>query len=943
MIKRMERVWQHVENECQKALECGEQPGLDAFSVARCLGIQRSDASAELNRLHNQGMLIKYGKKPVKYVTSQAYQVMIRDLKVKERAAIPDKDQGLPGNCKHKETVKTTAFSNIVGEKGSLKAQIELAKAAVVYPPNGLHTLIIGETGVGKSLLAEAMWRYGVEIGAFKNCFHAEVPFVVFNCAEYADNPQLLLSLLFGYTKGAFTGAHEDKEGIVDRAKGGVLFLDEIHRLPPAGQELLYMFIDKGVYRRLGETHDERKARLMLIGATSEDPGSSLIASFRRRIPVQISLPSLSERPFQERLALIGFFVSQEARRLGIPIRISGNALRVFCSYHCPANIGELRNDLQLCCAKSYLSHLSSSSEELFVDTDVIPQRIYSLVKTEPAGEAQDADIFSEGLLVAPSEKPYAHALVNDYELPVDLYGFVDKKTKYYKASVLTQEEIEYRVGEDLERYFNKVVKAFRKQERQVPDSIINPAVWKAANTLIALGSQKLGRQYNQDIIVALALHLQQFVERIAAERNINNPYLKQIEKEYFAEFAVVKENCPILDEILGHKITGAEMGFLAMFLADTTQQTAKNRIGLIIVAHGASTAASMAEVANKLLGTQHIKAVDVPLNKNLSDTINELRQMILLANEGKGVLVLADMIFFVGMEKELYQTTSIPVRIIPNTTMTLVLEAGKRVLTSEESLEEITALIIKTNQEYQEVLNHSKLGRYPGKGVILTVCPTGTGTATKIRNIILTHIPKARTMDIIPISSFIDMEEFLKTIRGQLRLVIGSINPGITGVPFIGVNEILTEEGLKKVEVLLRNWNIAEIEAADPQTIATRSEALETLGRQIKSFVSGLPTEKVRACCENLIQEIEAGLYQGQIPLDLMVRIYLHAVCMFDRIATGSSLVMPSWGEKIISERQAEFAILKEITLRAGKKLGLDVPLPEICYYLVVLPNSCG
>lgn len=68
-----------------------------------------------------------------------------------------------------------------------------------------------------------------------------DAPFKSFNCADYYNNPQLLMSQLFGYAKGAFTGADQDHEGLVEKADGGVLLLDEVHRLPPEGQEMLFI------------------------------------------------------------------------------------------------------------------------------------------------------------------------------------------------------------------------------------------------------------------------------------------------------------------------------------------------------------------------------------------------------------------------------------------------------------------------------------------------------------------------------------------------------------------------------------------------------------------------------------------------------------------------------------------------------------------------------
>ena len=166
----------------------------------------------------------------------------------------------------------------MIGYNGSLEYQIQVASAAVSYPPNGIHTLIIGKTGVGKSMLAAEMARY---LEQERGC---PQPFVTFNCAEYADNPQLLLAQLFGYVRGAFTGAEKNKRGLVEEADGGILFLDEIHRLPPTGQEMLFTLIDNGSYRRLGDS-ETRSASLMIIGATTEDPSAFLLSTFKRRIP----------------------------------------------------------------------------------------------------------------------------------------------------------------------------------------------------------------------------------------------------------------------------------------------------------------------------------------------------------------------------------------------------------------------------------------------------------------------------------------------------------------------------------------------------------------------------------------------------------------------------------------------------------------------------------
>lgn len=241
-------------------------------------------------------------------------------------------------------------FESLIGADGSLKEKIASLKSAMMYPPNGLHTIIHGPTGVGKSDMAECMYRFSVRKGFKKK----GSPFIVFNCADYAENPNLLISHLFGVQKGAYTGAHSSKEGLVERADGGILFLDEVHRLPSTGQEILFSLIDRGVYRRLGETTAERKAKVLIICATTGDPNSDLLITFKRRIPMIIDLPRLEDRPQKERYDLILKFFEVESRRVNKNFAIDKRVINKLMNYKCTGNIGQLKSDIQVTCARAF-------------------------------------------------------------------------------------------------------------------------------------------------------------------------------------------------------------------------------------------------------------------------------------------------------------------------------------------------------------------------------------------------------------------------------------------------------------------------------------------------------------------------------------------------------------------------------------------------------------
>ena len=224
----------------QFVLEAAQTPdfqGVTAQAVADALSIWRNDAAVELNKLVAEGKLRRVGKKNVRFFPASEETADIRP----EPAVQEEPPQA------EEETGQYRAFSGLVGADGSLKYQLRVAMAAVAYPPNGLNMLITGSTGSGKSHFARTIWEYAKETKALCGA-HAPIPFVEFNCAEYADNPQLLLSHLFGYKKGAFTGALEDKPGLVEQANGGILFLDEIHCLSSTGQEMFFSLLDSVLF-----------------------------------------------------------------------------------------------------------------------------------------------------------------------------------------------------------------------------------------------------------------------------------------------------------------------------------------------------------------------------------------------------------------------------------------------------------------------------------------------------------------------------------------------------------------------------------------------------------------------------------------------------------------------------------------------------------------------
>lgn len=213
-MKRIDRIYNYIENSSKKFTKDKllEVKGFSAQEIGEHLEILRSNVSRELNTLCRDSKIIKIKNRPVLYFDRKSFEEI---LSVK----LPDDLEEISDIMKFASSEdvvrdeEQSPFNYLIGANTSLKNQIEQAKAALLYPPNGLHTLIIGSTGVGKSLFVNIMYQYSKYIKKLPE----DAPFVVFNCADYANNPQLLLSYIFGHIKGAFTGADKEKEGIVER------------------------------------------------------------------------------------------------------------------------------------------------------------------------------------------------------------------------------------------------------------------------------------------------------------------------------------------------------------------------------------------------------------------------------------------------------------------------------------------------------------------------------------------------------------------------------------------------------------------------------------------------------------------------------------------------------------------------------------------------------
>lgn len=227
--------------------------------------------------------------------------------------------------------VSAQVSGTFVGRSRAFQRLVELVHRAA---PSDVPVLLLGESGAGKELAARALHSASPR---------REGPFVPVECSGLSES--LIESELFGHVKGAFTGAHRDRDGLVEAAAGGTLFLDEVGDVPLSLQVKLLRLLESGTFRRVGET-EPRRAEFRLVLATHQDLAAMVESgAFRKDLYYRINafpvhLPPLRER--REDIPLIA-----NALLKGTKKHLNAEAVETLTAHAFPGNVRELKNVLE--------------------------------------------------------------------------------------------------------------------------------------------------------------------------------------------------------------------------------------------------------------------------------------------------------------------------------------------------------------------------------------------------------------------------------------------------------------------------------------------------------------------------------------------------------------------------------------------------------------------
>lgn len=936
-MKRKEKVWKYLKNVLPNVSQ-----GVTTSKVAMDLNLVRTNVSKELNVLVKEGKLTKTSTRPVKYFLAGQTQSLSKVSTTQRKGQSADS----VSQAKKVSNKQDNIFDHLIGRAGSLKNQIEQAKAAILYPPHGLNVLITGPTGSGKTYFANAMNQFAYNEGVINNPH-----LTTFNCADYAHNPQLLMSHLFGYVKGAFTGANEDQEGLIQKADGGILFLDEVHRLPPEGQEMIFYLMDHGTYSRLGETDKSHHANLRLICATTEDPESSLLATFVRRIPIVVQMPSFNSRTMRERFGLLKQMLLIEANRIHKKIYFDEDVARSLIGSVTYGNVGQLKSNVQLVCAQGFLNNIQEQ-DAIYLHFDQLPPNI----KDGLSRLANDRDQFGDlakmmdpQMVVVPDDSTTPISDEDNYELPYNLYEIIGDKAALLSEEGLDQESINNFIMTDI----NVHLKGFysnKHLERDQNDlyEIVDQDIIDLTNRLKQILKGE-GYQVSTDFLYAMSLHISSFVKRIESGKPLRKaaPNMISMVQDYPQELEYAKIVKGEIEKHYHLPVPDSELYYLAVLLISLQAEKQNGKVGVVVAAHGNSTASSMVQVVDQLLGPDNLTAFDMSLDMNPHEALKGIEEKVRQVDSGNGVILLVDMGSLSTFDEKISDHTGIKVKSVDMVTTAIVLETVRKTSLIDSDLNNVYREISEfsgysrtSEHEQTEVQNPLTKGN---KGVsqqpkaVLAICSTGQGTAVKIKKMLDSILVDHLIDDIVVLPiSVVDMDQQISKIQQdyQIVAVTGIARPHLS-VPFVSLEKLLQGGGEQFITAI---ENFTSGDDTENELETSDEVAKGKIQRYLGQYFTFLNPQKVTEVFWEYCKVIEKN--SVKIKNSLKVNLSMHLAGVIERILTQSELTVQQ--EVNIEEicNDPVYPVVIKANQMLAESINISIPEEEV-YYIVKLINT--
>ena len=543
-----------------------------------------------------------------------------------------------------------------------------------------------------------------------------------------------------------------------------------------------------------------------------------------------------------------------------------------------------------------------------------------------------------------------------------DLYATISSDLNALRNGGFSEQEINQLLHRDIQHYFQRfadTVNTAQHEQHEAVSHLVNEHIMTVSRTIIQYAEEQLGRTFPEKLSLVLTLHLMSALEHIAQGHILIMPTLQATRHTYPIEYEVAQMALLRVRSLLGVSLSESETDVLTVLLAnaDALLSSEEATIGVVIAAHGRGVAQGLAELANTLVGVNSVTFVELTLEQSPEEIVALVAQQVTLAHSGSGVLLLVDFASLLSLGELVAQRTNIQVRTLADVSTPLAVEAVRRGQRAKHiTLDQLAASLIGTTAEVPtpssnviSVFSEESTTQTDSSArVILSVCLTGFGSATKLAELMEERLPDLHRQNVEIICMDINLsgkteDEIQRLVSNrQIVAIVGTINPHLENYPFLSLTEILFGDGIARLRTLLGSTLIdpALLHRSVLPQVATpiftqRTDLIReityTLGQRLL-FLN--PTRAV-PLIERMIELIEVEVGET-FEIEVLAGFVLHIACVLERGIQHKGILV---SDKVRMQVEQQFPRELSICRHALQILSSQVarPLPDEEAYNIV------
>lgn len=843
MITTKEEVLEYISNETIN-LKTGNIGSLNALKVSEVLNISRSLASQYLNELFKEGHLVKINTRPVCFIHKRKYEVS-NNITLKSTVYFSISDF-----LNHFQNNYQLRFSRLIGYDGSLKSRINQIISSLVYPPYGLPLLIYGENGTGKKTISRLIYDY-----CYSNKIVLDKKMNVISCQKNDNFNTQFISLLVG---------SEDEKGILSSRERNLIFIYNAENLSYQNQSYLNNLIETGIFmdEKTGKKEEIKTQIIMVVnGKYPSMLSNELIQSF----PAICQIPSLSERPLQEKEEFIVYFLKRESMKLSRSIFISDMAMSALVNHEYFENIKGIRKVIQSLCAKE--NYGKDSLEKIKIKLFQLPEEILmGFYKTEVSKSSEVNYIDIESYV--PIDE--TQKIIQMYETILSLF---ENTKDIYEIDDIFLNECNSIIKDYTEHDISQINRGRQKEQvlSKAIEEIMKKTLEQHAITL-------------SDSLLTLEGHV------IFISTQCNSTYGKWLEekKSFLHEIYTLLESrfdneCYVAERVeqnifasLELKIDVVSKVLLVLFLAKNKEMSLKRRYLSVIIAHGNSTASSISEAVNKMLNTYVFDAIDMPLDTNMKEISKRLREYISRSAIKSDVIILVDMGSLESIDQELVEVDNRNIGIINSVSTQMALAIGLDIINDLE----LEAIMERAKEKSK--LSYKLIKRDRLKDIILFVSDNGVYMANRFRTLFQNSLPKISELELSSVEyNNILSSDYIMGMEKKYNIlfITGIFGPGIQGEKFIPIEDLINS--ISRIQGAMLN-HLTPIEFEKFKNNLIRNFSLQNLVSNITVLEPNKLIDFVVEATNDLKRRLHLDLKNKTL-----VGLYIHISCLVERLVT--------------------------------------------------------